>query len=1235
MRPIRLAIEGLRSFRSPAVPIDFTGRDHLAIVGDTGAGKSSILEAITYALYGQTTFTAQGNQELMNDTSMHLRVVLRFKVSGETWEVARTLRRGGNGKVGPANAQLRRFGDEDEVVEQVAKVGPVNRRIEKLLGLDSDAFLRTVVLPQGRFARLLVEDKPTERAAILRQVWRTDELAEAGLLVGAARERATGLRVQLEHAVSHYPEDPAVYLAQLIADLDRVRERARAVAATADEADAAHKTLRDGLRARTAAADVIERLRAPVIDRAEERMAPITVRECEIAAQDAALVQRQADLATRLAKVPADTDGPGVPEVSSALATLPAIGPLVTAAETAAEEARRSADAAGQATAHATRMSELAAAAGEQTARHAERRPPLAAAVEAASDRRARVEQRYADCKACRIALDDARDALASRRNERTARVEQLNAARTQARRDDTAATAADERSRAAQRASDDDAQAYARERQRLFDARAAADKRRLMVGQRYDECRNRAHAAEEGEQKLTALREQRNALTRRLEAAEAEEREAGRRRREANEHLAALRRSDSAAAAARDLHAGDACPVCLRELPAGWTAPAGAGLHEAITAAELAGQAADAAGNRVVALTTERTGVERQIDEAVIQAGATSAAFTTALKALGEDAGVDLHGVLPDHDALLGPLDTALLDASDALERYEREHAAHVETLARREQEARNTWEAAQRASVATGQRVAALTADLQGLDRQLDEAGDRASAAANALAASFRTLGEAADTTLADTLPDHDLLLGPFDAAVTEASDALARHDHEHGTLQTESNRGSTVAAADAESAAGAHALTGVKRNAAAKALAQAHEAIRAVPAPFRPSLDLPADPAGLQKMDRAAVGERMAAAGNREQVLAGRATERERLQKEIAAAREERDALARRNAAEVTAPINDIVRDLNAHRSVLMKAVWDLDLDEDVPATVGPGGTGALRAGIEALRTTTANVTRDADAQANAAAIRADTARTELATIAARLAGDVDADDLDAIVEAARTAANEARFHERQKENDARRFAGIVDDVQNLRALCQKAVDKALALTDLENALKPGAFPKWLTLRRSRDLLVHASRILDTMSSGRYAFVDPQDTDAQWRVLDRDSGQARSPASLSGGEQFIASLSLALGMVEMMARSGGRLESLFLDEGFGSLDRNNLDTAVEALSTVAAGGRMVGVISHVRAVAEQIEHVLAVKRHATGSQVEWLTGRQRERLSESNTGLEAASALAGLLE
>ena len=146
MRPLHITIEGLRSFRS-AVSIDFAGRDHLAIVGDTGAGKSSILEAMTYALYGQTTFTAHANQELMNDTSTHLRVVLRFEVSGETCEVARTLRRAGDGTVGQPQAGLRRFGTAGETVEQVEQVRRVNDRVKELIGLDSNAFLRTVILP--------------------------------------------------------------------------------------------------------------------------------------------------------------------------------------------------------------------------------------------------------------------------------------------------------------------------------------------------------------------------------------------------------------------------------------------------------------------------------------------------------------------------------------------------------------------------------------------------------------------------------------------------------------------------------------------------------------------------------------------------------------------------------------------------------------------------------------------------------------------------------------------------------------------------------------------------------------------------------------------------------------------------------------------------------------------------------------------------------------------------------
>jgi DNA repair protein SbcC/Rad50 len=151
-------------------------------------------------------------------------------------------------------------------------------------------------------------------------------------------------------------------------------------------------------------------------------------------------------------------------------------------------------------------------------------------------------------------------------------------------------------------------------------------------------------------------------------------------------------------------------------------------------------------------------------------------------------------------------------------------------------------------------------------------------------------------------------------------------------------------------------------------------------------------------------------------------------------------------------------------------------------------------------------------------------------------------------------------DARTAERIAEN----FSRLVE----LRRTGEEMNHAYKVLKDLSAALKPGAFPKWLTLRRSRALLIHASRLLEQMSGGRYTVAELCDENAEWRVIDNDSGLARTPASLSGGEQFIASLALGLGMVEMMARSGGRLESLWLDEGFGSLDRSNLDAAIEAL-------------------------------------------------------------------
>lgn len=1241
MRPLRLAVEGLRSFRSPAVTIDFTARDHLAVVGDTGAGKSSILEAITYALYGQSTFTAQGNQELMNDTSAHLRVVLRFRVSGETWEVARALRRDGQGRVTPAGAQLRRLGDDDAAVEQFEKVRPVNERIEKLIGLDSDAFLRTVILPQGRFARLLVEDKPTERGRILRQVWRTDDLEEAGALAGDARVKATALRERLEGAASAYPDDPAAHLAQLELSHAAARARAAAATATAQKADTARKDLADAEQARRDAAGTVERLRGLSLDRATERLAQIAARADEIKKEAAAIEQRRTELEQRLARVPDDGDGPSVEDVASALATLSGIIPRVTAATAAADSRRTSAHAAALRHDDAGRASERASIAERKTAQHAEERPPLAAAVEIADNRRMTVGDRYAACEAGEVDLTAARRTLAARRQESEKLTSTLGVVDEEKREHERAAALADEDVDAARRACDEALSAYPGQRQRLSAAREAASRQMQTVENRYADCRDRKQDAREAEAGLATLRSDQSRAAAELEAARAAEHSAGSEQAAADQRLAAARRSETAAAAARDLHPGDECPVCLRDLPDSWNAPEDVGLAAAEQASADAKIAADGARDNVTKLTEKLNGIKQRLGEAAEQSRAVDEKFRSALTALGEAVGRDLHD-LPDGAALIGPIDAAARAAAEALTKHEHEHETRIAELTARKAAATDACEAARQVAGESGKRFVEIETRLQGAEQRIGEAEVAVGAAAEKHEAALTALGQAVGQDVHAGLPDRATLLDPFEAAARESKDALAQHDGRHEELRSEWNRLSADAAAAGEKAAGAARLAEEKARTAADGLTLAKDAVHAVPAPYRPALNLPADAAELHAVNTNAVVEQTTAAERRRHVLAERANERNGLGSALAAAAGEKDALLHRRAAEIELPLNDLAHDLDEHRSALGESARDLGLDVNVPEAASSKGStvperriDTLQRMTDTLRQTTENLAQEAAGHAAAAAKKAVAARGRLADIARSLAEDIDLNDVDAVVGAVHRIAEDARFAERAAAKDAEGFAAIVDDLRRLRELLAEIGERERSLRDLDDALKPGAFPKWLTMRRSRSLLVHASRMLGEMSGGKYAFAEPGETDAQWLVLDRDSGQARTPASLSGGEQFIASLSLALGLVEMMARGGGRLESLFLDEGFGSLDRNNLDAAVQALGTVAAGGRMVGVISHVRAVAEQIDHVLSVTRGATGSRAEWLTDRQRRRLSESDAGGEAASALDGLLE
>ncbi|MXS85577.1 chromosome segregation protein SMC [Nitrosomonas sp. HPC101] len=130
----------------------------------------------------------------------------------------------------------------------------------------------------------------------------------------------------------------------------------------------------------------------------------------------------------------------------------------------------------------------------------------------------------------------------------------------------------------------------------------------------------------------------------------------------------------------------------------------------------------------------------------------------------------------------------------------------------------------------------------------------------------------------------------------------------------------------------------------------------------------------------------------------------------------------------------------------------------------------------------------------------------------------------------------------------------------------------------------------------------MIGHANRQLQKMTD-RYLLVRDDVQPLELNVIDSyQAGEIRSTKNLSGGESFIVSLSLALGL-SYMASQNVRVDSLFLDEGFGTLDEEALDTALETLAGLRQEGKLIGVISHVPALKERISTQIQVALHAGG--------------------------------
>jgi DNA repair protein SbcC/Rad50 len=176
-----------------------------------------------------------------------------------------------------------------------------------------------------------------------------------------------------------------------------------------------------------------------------------------------------------------------------------------------------------------------------------------------------------------------------------------------------------------------------------------------------------------------------------------------------------------------------------------------------------------------------------------------------------------------------------------------------------------------------------------------------------------------------------------------------------------------------------------------------------------------------------------------------------------------------------------------------------------------------------------------------------------------------------------------------------------------------LVQELAD-CLAGTGADNALRM-RLSSYVLSARLAEIATLANERLTTMSDGRYTL---EYTDARAAkgarsglgllVRDAWTGQTRETSSLSGGESFMASLALALGMGDAVrAEAGGfDLQTLFVDEGFGSLDEESLEQVMAVLDTLREGGRAVGIVSHVTELRTRIPHQLRVLKHQAGSSI-----------------------------
>ncbi|MBW5444901.1 AAA family ATPase [Cohnella sp. CFH 77786] len=1135
MKPIRLDIAGLQSYRETQT-VDFERLCQggvFGIFGPTGSGKSSILDAMTLALYGKVERAFKGTQGIMNGAENKLSVSFAFELSGagetERYRVERQYKRAGDTAVHGAICRLVQVLPEGDRV-LADKQNEVDDAVERLIGLSMPDFTRAVVLPQGKFAEFLTL-AGKDRRSMLQRLFRLERYGDA--LAARLSQRADRTKLSLKETEAEQ---------QGLGDASP--ETLQAAAARLAEAREAAATFRQRLaEAEERHAELVRRReRDAELKRIEDQLARLAERSEEMAGKERRL--ERLSKAAELAPAMRDADE----------------------AEAEARLARAAKDAAIAALA-------VQAAAAEQAARdwalareEAGRREPellvrlerLEQAMQTERERDEWARQRAAlaeelaglEAQAARLAsaLAEQEDILTRGKAKQAALKEQLAALLPIAERHGRLQTALSRREQwAALRVQGEEAE---QERRVAAERAAAAEVRKANAEAAV------AEASSEGRMLqawwsgvLTELRRFRSDAARSAEEAAAvaeglklRERETERRRLA---HLLAEQLAD-----------GEPCPVCgsaSHPHPANTREESGDSASFADESAAIA-----VAVQRVGQLEQEaRSGSERaewyrnRLAEWLSRSSLESAEANGPARAEAAPAATDAEPSPPATDP----------------EAWERRWAILAERL--RELSARcDSWESrwgdfAREASQAG--EAAAAAANL----------ADQAEARGRKLASQAEELLAAWKREFPEWFPE-DVHLAAEEAAAAdkEARELRERLDISVGFLEEqERKRRETERGGHEVSLKAAEARA--RAESAAVSLAAAESRLREMTG---------GEPASVLAANTKEELERLRAEAARTQSSAEQ-TDRERQE-----AQRRLDAAAERDKAAESA------RERAARR-----------LAEGLKASV-LAGEEELRSLLPELHSAVPLAEEVKSYRESCAQL---TAQSKL--LRERMAGEpVSEDEWEQsahLTESLRRETEEALALCAKAERDADDLASRRERWEALESRRVSLAEEASRIAQLQSVFRGNAFVEYIAEEQLEQVSIAASERLGYLTRRRYAL--EVDAGGGFVIRDDANGGLRRPVStLSGGETFLTSLALALALsAQIQLRGKYPLQFFFLDEGFGTLDPELLDTVVTSLEKLQHSALAVGVISHVPELQARLPrrlHVIPAEPGGRGSRI-----------------------------